>query len=123
MVLIVSSSILNRMEKLSTKFYYTLLILLCFNFSSSQNKTVSFNQLSVKDGLSQNGVMAIYKDSKGFMWFGTRDGLNRYDGYGFKIFRHNDLNPNSISNNFITVISEDNKGTLWIGTENGPQRI
>ena len=63
--------------------------------------------------------MTIFKDSKGYMWFGTRDGLNRYDGTQFEIFRYNELNPNSISNNSITAIEEDKNGILWIGTTNG----
>lgn len=101
------------------KFLFIFFFVLSTTFSFSQNRTISFTHLSVKDGLSQNGVMAIFKDSKGLMWFGTRDGLNRFDGYSFKVFRHDNLNPNSISNNFITVIKEDKDGVLWIGTDNG----
>ncbi|WP_242203535.1 hybrid sensor histidine kinase/response regulator transcription factor [Aestuariivivens insulae] len=88
-------------------------------FSQSETNNLSFNYLSIKNGLSQNGVMAILKDSKGFMWFGTRDGLNRYDGYTFEVFRHNILDSTSISNNYIRAIEEDSNGILWIGTENG----
>ncbi|MFB9056895.1 two-component regulator propeller domain-containing protein [Mariniflexile ostreae] len=106
------------MRKTKLKYLSFLLFVLCIH-SFSQDRTISFTHLSAKDGLSQNGVMAIFKDSKGFMWFGTRDGLNRYDGYSFKVFRHNNLISNSLSNNFITVIKEDNEGILWIGTDNG----
>jgi len=110
-----------KINYLKTQLFLSSFILyfLCVANSYSQNKTVSFNHLSAKHGLSQNGVMAIFKDSKGFMWFGTRDGLNRYDGYNFQVFRHNDLDKNSISNNFITSITEDKNGILWVGTENG----
>jgi ligand-binding sensor domain-containing protein/signal transduction histidine kinase/DNA-binding NarL/FixJ family response regulator len=87
--------------------------------SFSQNRNLSFKHLSIKNGLSQNGVMAIFKDSKGYMWFGTRDGLNMYDGYEFTIYRHDDIKPGSISNNFISTIKEDGNGILWIGTNNG----
>ena len=89
------------------------------SFSQSGPNNISFNYLSIKHGLSQNGVMAIFKDSKGFMWFGTRDGLNRYDGYTFEVFRHNAQDPGSISNNYIRAITEDPDGKLWIGTEDG----
>tara|TARA_R110001592_G_scaffold363328_1_gene684146 strand:- start:3568 stop:7653 length:4086 start_codon:yes stop_codon:yes gene_type:complete len=101
------------------RFIFTLPFIFCVTIFFSQNKTISFTHLSAKHGLSQNGVMAIFKDSKGFMWFGTRDGLNKYDGYNFKVFRHDNTNPNSLSSNFITTIKEDNNGVLWIGTENG----
>lgn len=106
-------TILNLISKI-------ILISLFFLSSSySQNRTVSFNQISVKNGLSQNGVMVIFKDSRGYMWFGTRDGLNKYDGINFNIYRNDYLDPHSISNNFITAIEEDQEGKLWIGTNNG----
>lgn len=108
-----------NMKKPKFGYIFILIFIVCIAKSFSQSRTISFTHLSAKDGLSQNGVMAIFKDSKDFMWFGTRDGLNKYDGYSFKVFKHDNLNPNSLSNNFITVIKEDKNGVLWIGTENG----
>ena len=105
--------------KHSYKISFLLVLFLNITHSFSQQRTLSFNLLSAKDGLSQNGVMAIHKDSEGYMWFGTRDGLNRYDGYRFKIYRHDDITTSSISNNFINTITEDKNGILWIGTSNG----
>jgi signal transduction histidine kinase/ligand-binding sensor domain-containing protein/DNA-binding response OmpR family regulator len=75
--------------------------------------------LGIDQGLSNNFVRCIYQDKNGFMWFGTYDGLNRYDGYEFKIFRNNFKNNRSLINNWINTIGEDAKGNLWIGTRQG----
>ena len=75
--------------------------------------------LGIDQGLSNNFVRYIYQDKNGFMWFGTYDGLNRYDGYEFKVFRNNFKNNRSLINNWINAISEDAKGNLWIGTRQG----
>jgi PAS domain S-box-containing protein len=82
-----------------------------------------FERFSVKNGLSQSTVLTILQDSKGFMWFGTEDGLNRYDGYEFVIYKHNPDNPASLSCSKIHAIYEDREGVLWIGTENGLNRF
>lgn len=75
--------------------------------------------LSIEQGLSNNSVRCIYQDHKGFMWFGTYDGLNRYDGYTFKVFRNNYKNPFSLINNWINAVNEDASGNLWVGTRQG----
>jgi ligand-binding sensor domain-containing protein/two-component sensor histidine kinase len=75
--------------------------------------------LSIEQGLSQNTVRSIIQDKQGFLWFATEDGLNRYDGYRLKVYRHNQLDSNSISDNFIWILYENKKGELWIGTNNG----
>ena len=75
--------------------------------------------LGINQGLSNNFVRCVYQDKTGFMWFGTYDGLNRYDGYEFRIFRNNFKNNRSLINNWINAISEDAKGNLWIGTRQG----
>jgi ligand-binding sensor domain-containing protein/serine phosphatase RsbU (regulator of sigma subunit) len=77
----------------------------------------------VKDGLSQSGVTCIFQDHQGFMWFGTQDGLNRYDGYTFTIFKHDPTDPKSLNENFISLIAEDKDKTLWIGTLNNPKTL
>ncbi len=76
-------------------------------------------QLDISKGLSNNSVNCIYQDTKGFCWFGTNDGLNRYDGYGFKVFRNKFNDSNALLSNRINVIDEDNKGRFWIGTREG----
>jgi len=78
-----------------------------------------FTQISLEQGLSQSVVTCILQDSRGFMWFGTEDGLNRFDGYSFKIFKYDEENTNTLSNNYILSIYEDRDGTLWIGTKGG----
>jgi signal transduction histidine kinase/ligand-binding sensor domain-containing protein/DNA-binding response OmpR family regulator len=78
-----------------------------------------FRHLTIADGLSQNTVAAILQDRRGFMWFGTKDGLNRYDGYSFLVFRHDPSDPSSLSDSDITALFEDREGRLWVGTRNG----
>jgi signal transduction histidine kinase/CheY-like chemotaxis protein/ligand-binding sensor domain-containing protein len=87
--------------------------------SFSQATNLKFAHIGTESGLSQSKVTCILQDSRGFMWFGTRDGLNRYDGYGFVVYKKKTEDSNSISNNSITSIIEDKKGDLWIGTWGG----
>jgi signal transduction histidine kinase/CheY-like chemotaxis protein/ligand-binding sensor domain-containing protein len=84
-----------------------------------QNKTIKFEHIGVSEGISQINITCIFQDSHGFMWFGTRDGLNRYDGYNFIVYRYDSRNSNSISNNFIQDITEDKSGNIWIATNGG----
>ncbi|RKZ79416.1 MAG: hypothetical protein DRR19_24975, partial [Candidatus Parabeggiatoa sp. nov. 1] len=97
----------------------TLLILIISLSTYAQKPEIKFEHLSRKNGLSQSTVYTILQDSKGFMWFGTQDGLNKYDGYTFTHYRHDPQNPDSLSNSFILSIYEDRTGTLWIGTDGG----
>jgi ligand-binding sensor domain-containing protein/serine phosphatase RsbU (regulator of sigma subunit) len=80
---------------------------------------IKFEHLTVKEGLSQSSVTCILQDRKGFMWFGTQDGLNRYDGYTFKIFKNNPSDSTSLSDNFIFSIIEDQTGILYVETQSG----
>ena len=80
---------------------------------------IRFEHLTSESGLSQNTVFTIEQDRKGFMWFGTKVGLNRYDGYGFKIYTHDPYDPSTLSESFIRVVHEDRDGILWIGTNLG----
>jgi ligand-binding sensor domain-containing protein/signal transduction histidine kinase len=78
-----------------------------------------FDHISIEQGLSQSSVRVIFQDSRGFIWFGTEDGLNRYDGYTFKSFKPDPDVSNSLSDRWITSIIEDQDGYLWIGTRQG----
>src|SRR5687768_15023470 len=85
----------------------------------SQKQNFKFEHLNTYDGLAQSNVLCILQDSRGFMWFGTSGGLNKYDGYNFTLYKNDSKDPHSISSNYITSIAEDANGDLWIGTWNG----
>lgn len=93
-------------------------MLICFYLLLFQNTEPRFERLSVLDGLSQSQVLAIAQDEFGFMWFGTQDGLNRYDGYQFQVFR-NDSDTHPLSDNHIQALLVDQANVLWIGTRAG----
>lgn len=79
-------------------------------------KQVVFDTISLDAGLSQSVALEILQDSRGFLWIGTQDGLNRYDGYEFRVFKHSATNPASLSSNFINALAEDAEGYLWVGS-------
>ena len=106
--------------KINTMKYKIAFLVLLFISGNifSQNK-YRLKNISTTDGLSQSSVIAIHQDKFGQMWFGTRDGLNKYDGSHFTIFRNDVADKSSISNNDILAIEEDNTGKIWVGTYNG----
>jgi len=87
--------------------------------SESGVANVRFDSLSLEQGLSQATVQAIVQDREGFIWFGTQEGLNRYDGYDFTIFRRDPDDPSSLANDWIWALHEGPDGKLWIGTNGG----
>ena len=94
-----------------------LFVLIFSEFIYSQSTDLKFNHIGLEQGLTQSGVYAIVQDAQGFMWFGTQAGLNRYDGYTIKTFKHNPLDSSSISVNYISNLLCDSDGNLWIGTD------
>ncbi len=81
--------------------------------------TIRFNSLNVEDGLSQSTVRAIIQDRQGFLWIGTEDGLNRYDGFNFKTYRPDPDDPASLTDRYILDLYEDSEGYLWVATRQG----
>ena len=80
-----------------------------------------FRHLTVDQGLSQGSVVCILEDSQGFMWFGTQDGLNKFDGYNFTVFKNSPADSATLNDNFVVTIAEDSNKTLLVGTLNNPQ--
>jgi len=105
----------NRIKGLISAFTMMLFPLMLIALSDN----IKFENISIKNGLSQNSIFAITQDHYGFIWFGTEDGLNRYDGYKFKIYKPGKPGKNSISHNYIWSLLEDSKGNLWVGTNGG----
>ncbi|MEM7351966.1 MAG: two-component regulator propeller domain-containing protein, partial [Acidobacteriota bacterium] len=82
-------------------------------------RAMRFEHLSIEDGLSQSVVNTILQDSTGFLWVGTQNGLNRFDGYGFTVYRHEARDPTSLASDWVLVLREAPSGDLWVGTEGG----
>lgn len=99
-----------------TRICFLVFLIISVGNSSAQN--LKFKHIGVEDGLSNSTIECIFQDHRGFLWFGTRDGLNKYDGNQITVFKH-DKSPNSLSDNFIRCIFEDKNHTLWIGTSDG----
>ncbi len=106
--------------------YAGAVTLLCFLFLHTHISSYALNaqelrfkHLTIEDGLSQNSVHCMIQDRQGFMWFGTQDGLNRYDGYSFSVFRYDPAETSSVSNSWIQTLYEDRHGFLWVGTDGG----
>ncbi len=87
--------------------------------SDAQPGRFRFQHLTVDDGLSQDIITAIAQDDLGFMWFGTEDGLNLYDGFSFKVFKHTPGDSSTLAGNDVTSILPDGRGRLWVGTASG----
>lgn len=101
----------------TSKHILTLVILLTCIFCNANDFHIEY--LTTEQGLSQNEVTGIIQDSKGFIWFATRGGINRYDGYNFVHFKSDENQLYNLSNPSIEVLFEDSKGNFWIGTKSG----
>ncbi len=115
----ISKFIVNGNLKRNPLSLLLLLLLLLPESSHAQYNNMRFSRITAEQGLSQGTVLCALKDRRGFMWFGTQDGLNRYDGYHFKVYKHKPDDANSLSENWVWAIFEDSSGYLWIGTFGG----
>ncbi len=101
----------------------TVTLLMLTGFVFAQSSQLLFERISREQGLSESSITAILQDRRGFLWVGTQNGLNRYDGYTFTIFRQDPTDSLTLSSNNIRSLYEDRNGTLWIGTANGLNRF
>lgn len=99
--------------------FISMLLLLGTSNVRADISTENFIRIGVKDGLSSSTITTIYQDSKGYMWIGTADGLNKYNGYNVSMYNYEIGNEESLSSTYITAILEDGEDNMWIGTEDG----
>lgn len=102
---------------------FCLLLLFVYKDVYAYDDNIQFNSITTIDGLSQSTAESIYQDSKGYIWIGTNDGLNRYDGYNFKVYKYGKDSKTSIASNYIFSIKEDLDGNIWVGTISGVSKI
>src|SRR5690606_16246185 len=95
-----------------------LLLQVCASVVAN-GQEMRFKRLTVDEGLSNNNVLALAQDRHGFIWIGTNDGLNRYDGYGFTTYRHDARDSTTLSNNGVSALLLDSEGRLWVGATEG----
>ena len=117
-VLVAGIELLKEVVKYLGKCLGTILLIAGLGWAGPRSE-IKFSHLTIEDNLSQSSIFCLLQDSRGFMWFGTEDGLNKYDGYNFKIFRPVPGEPGSVSYNYIKALYEDDKGFLWVGTFGG----
>jgi ligand-binding sensor domain-containing protein len=86
---------------------------------NAQDNPVRFEHLTIKDGLSQSMIYSIFQDSFGYLWIGTQDGLNRYDGNQFTVYKNNPFDSTTLTHNWVWSVQEDNHGDIWLGTFQG----
>lgn len=99
------------------KLYIILIYFFCAVGSKAQLHY--FTHYQVEQGLSNNAVLCSLQDRMGFMWFGTKDGLNRFDGYSFRVFQNDPTSPSTLGSNYIRVLHEADDGKIWVGTDQG----
>jgi Signal transduction histidine kinase len=102
--------------------YITVLAVSTFTATTARAQPYYFRHYQVENGLSNNTVFCSLQDTNGFMWFGTKEGLNRFDGYRFKLFRLDSPDESNLKRDFIYCLSLDAAGAMWVGTQNGLYR-
>ena len=113
----------NRMRRRVLFFLIIFLFIKCDLSYADIDLNIKFNNITIEDGLSQSTVGNMYQDSRGYIWIGTEDGLNRYNGKEFKHYKNDKYSENSLISNYIRGIAEDTNGVMWIATLDGISRI
>ena len=117
-IIIFYGFIMSNLKKITA-----LLLLLCttgVSYAYSEAwRQINFSYISINDGLSQSTVFSIAQDKLGNMWFATYEGVNKYDGYAFTVYQHDENDPNSIANDIARIVMTDSKRRVWIGTRDG----
>jgi ligand-binding sensor domain-containing protein/signal transduction histidine kinase len=111
------------MSQKSVQYVTFIFFLLYFSLAHAQEKLTRFAQIYMEQKAANSNVLCIFQDSRGFMWFGTTDGLTKYDGYKFILYEHDKNDSKTLIDNHINSIAEDGKGNLWIGTANGLSKL
>lgn len=113
------NSLLRNYDAVVKKLLSVLLVCLSLAEINAQTSPFRFDHITIKDGLSQSQAYCIFQDSYNYLWIGTQDGLNRYDGSEFKVFKNDPFDSTTLTHNWVWTIEEDNHGDLWIGTFQG----
>ena len=114
---------LGKMKKINTRKSLTAALSLVLLVFTTKALSAEFRHLTTADGLSHNSILTLYEDHYGFTWIGTPDGLNRFDGFEFRTFRHIPGNPNSLDSNLVRSVIETADHTIWVATDFGINRI
>lgn len=108
-----------RFTQLTLAFLFLTAVSIFAQQNGGRYNNFKFDKLTVEDGLSSGVIYSFCQDEEGYLWIGTGEGLNRYDGYDFKVLKHKPFDHNSLSDNWVLSITPDSNGILWIGTHNG----
>jgi len=109
----------KKFRKLFSSFFGLMVLVWALGLRLGAQESLRFRRCDIENGLSQNSVYFVLQDHHGFMWFATQDGLNRFDGYSFKVYRPDLDDRFSLSNGYVTALVEDDRGCLWVGTDSG----
>src|ERR1044071_3356757 len=104
----------NTLKKL-----FPLIVSILISLQADAQSDFRFNHLTIKDGLSQSQPFSLFQDSYGYLWIGTQDGLNRFDGNSFKVYKNDPFDSTTLTHNWVWTVQEDDHGDLWVGTFQG----